>query len=151
MIAFADVGVSVRDATASAKWWEEKLGFVTFRLGGPASHAVLVAPPGDRFILHLCEGVERVEPGNTGIAFVATDVLGMAKRMEAKGVRFAEPARRTEWGASAKFEDPDGNVFWLVEGPPSLIRQTKSMRAGAKKAARRKPAKKPAKKRRARR
>ena len=35
---------------------------------------MLVAPPGDRFILHLCEGFAPLEPGDTGIAFLTDDM-----------------------------------------------------------------------------
>jgi catechol 2,3-dioxygenase-like lactoylglutathione lyase family enzyme len=149
MIALADVGVSVTNAKASAQWWKDKVGFEVFTLGG-SGHAILVAPPGDRFILHLCEGFERVEPGNTGIAFMTTDIAGMVGRMLAKGVAFPEPLKKQEWGGSAKFADPDGNVFWLLEAPEKMIRDTLRNVAGkavprAKKAAKR-PVKKAARK-----
>lgn len=56
MLALADVAVVVSDAKASAKWWVKNLGFATFTVGGEGGHAILVAPPGERFVLHLCEG-----------------------------------------------------------------------------------------------
>ncbi len=129
MIAVGDVAVSVQDAKAAARWWKEKVGFEQFTVGRPGGHAMMVAPPGDRFLLHLCEGFEPVSPGNTGIAFVTDDIDSHVRRMEAAGVTFTEPLRRGESGAHAKFADPDGNVFWLVEVPTQFILQVTERRA----------------------
>ena len=128
MIRVADCAVVVSDAKAAARWWEEKLGFVVHRVGN-GDHAVLVAPPGDRFILHLCEGFEEVEPGNSGIAFVTDDLGGLVRRMRAAGVSFPSPLKRESWGGMAKFADPDGNIYWLLGAPRTFIRKEASRRA----------------------
>jgi catechol 2,3-dioxygenase-like lactoylglutathione lyase family enzyme len=120
MIALADFAVSVSNAEASAQWWTEKLGFKTRTLTG-SEHAVLVAPPGQPFLLHLCEGFEPVSPGNTGIAFVTDEIETLVPRLQAAGVSFPEPLRKTSFGGSAKFADPDGNVFWLIGAPREFI------------------------------
>jgi len=145
MIALADVGISVSNAKISAQWWKDKVGFHVFTLGGEGGHAVMIAPPGDRFVLHLCEGFERVEPGNTGVAFITDDIKGQVARMNEAGVRFSQPLAKQAWGHNAKFLDPDGNEFWLLEAPAKMIRETKANVAkGAKKAATPKKARKPA-------
>jgi len=131
MIAVSDVAVTVRDANASAAWWHEKVGFEVHTIGAPGGHAVMVAPPGDRFVLHLCEGIEPVEPGNTGIGFVTDELEELVRRMEASGVRFTEPLRKESWGGMAKFCDPDGNVFWLLGAPTRFIRTETRRIAGA--------------------
>ena len=131
MIAVSDVAVTVRDANASAAWWHEKVGFEVHTIGAPGGHAVMVAPPGDRFVLHLCQGIEPVEPGNTGIGFVTDDLEDLVRRMEASGVRFTEPLRKESWGGMAKFCDPDGNVFWLLGAPAQFIRTETQRIAGA--------------------
>jgi len=118
----------VSDAQASARWWKEKLGFVVHTIGS-GDHAILVAPPGDRFVLHLCQGFGVVEPGNSGIAFVTDDVEAMVRRMEAAGVSFPEPLKQESWGGLAKFADPDGNVFWLMGAPAAFIRRETYARA----------------------
>jgi catechol 2,3-dioxygenase-like lactoylglutathione lyase family enzyme len=128
MIAFADVGVSVSNAKATAQWWKDKVGFAVHVLEG-SGHAILVAPPGDRFLLHLCEGVEPVEPGNTGIAFMTDDIEPVVRKMEKAGVRFPEPLKMEAWGGHAKFADPDGNIFWLVSSPSVDVRATMNLRA----------------------
>lgn len=131
VLAVADVAVTVTNARAAARWWEENLGFQTFTLDGKTGHAVMVAPPGDRYLLHLCEGFAPLDPGNTGIAFMTDDIDALVRRMVAGGVRFPEPLQKQEWGAMAKFDDPDGNVFWLLGAPARFIRDSLSKRARA--------------------
>jgi catechol 2,3-dioxygenase-like lactoylglutathione lyase family enzyme len=129
MIRLADFAVTVTDAQAAARWWKEKLGFENFTLGEPGSHAIMVAPPGERFLLHLCEGFEGVEPGNTGIAFVTDEIEPLVRRMETSGVQFPQPLKKEAWGASAKFSDPDGNVYWLMGAPTEFVRKAADNRA----------------------
>jgi catechol 2,3-dioxygenase-like lactoylglutathione lyase family enzyme len=129
MLALADVAIVVSDAQKTADWWTQKLGFATKTIGEPGGHALMVAPPGERFVLHLCEGFDRVEPGNTGIAFITDDIDGTVRRMTEAGVEFPEPLRETSWGGVAKFADPDGNVFWLLAAPAGMIRETVRARA----------------------
>ena len=128
MIALADVAVVVSNAKASAKWWVKNLGFATYTIPG-AGHAVLVAPPRDRFVLHLCEGFAPLEPGDTGIAFVTDEMDALLARMAQGAVRFPEPPKKEAWGTTAKFADPDGNIFWLLEVPTPLVRATLNSRA----------------------
>lgn len=122
MLKLADVAVAVSDAKASAAWWQEKVGFSSITLG-QEEHPVMIAPPGDRFILHLCEGFEPVDPGNTGIGFVTDTFDETIERMQAAGVDFPEPPEQGEGGSSAKFADPDGNIFWLIGMPGEVIEQ----------------------------
>jgi catechol 2,3-dioxygenase-like lactoylglutathione lyase family enzyme len=128
LIAIADVAVVVSNAKASGKWWKKNLGFPTYTIGG-SGHAVLVAPPGDRFILHLCEGFAPLEPGNTGIAFVTDRMDATVARMAKGAVKFPEPPKQEKWGKFAKFADPDGNIFWLLEVPTPMVRATLNSRA----------------------
>lgn len=123
MMTLADVAVVVSNAKASARWWKQKLGFATLTIGG-SGHAVMVAPPGDRFVLHLCEGFAPLEPGDSGIAFVTDDMDSMITRMKRGKVNFPEPVRSEDWGKMAKFADPDGNIFWLLEAPTKMVRET---------------------------
>lgn len=129
MIALADCAVTVSDAQSSARWWKEKVGFRVRTIGG-AGHAIMIAPPGDRFVLHLCEGFGDVEPGNSGIAFVTDDIQSLVDRMQSNGVEFPEPLQKESWGSMAKFADPDGNVFWLLEAARRFIEQQTGRRGG---------------------
>jgi len=128
MIDLADVAVVVANAKAAARWWTKNLGFATFTLGG-RGHAILVAPPGDRFVLHLCEGFAPLEPGDTGIAFVTDAIEPLIERLQRGSVRFPEPITRESWGVHAKFADPDGNIFWLLQAPRAMVRSTRGTKA----------------------
>jgi predicted enzyme related to lactoylglutathione lyase len=139
MLAIADVAVTVTNAKATAEWWEKTMGFATHTVGSPGGHGVTVAPPGERFLLHLCEGLEPVEPGNTGIAFMTDDIEGVVRGMERKGVHFPEALKKFDWGGMAKFADPDGNVFWLLGASRQFIRQEITRRAGSRKPSRTTP------------
>ena len=130
MLAIADVAVTVTNARSSAEWWQKKVGFDVHTVGPPGGHAVMVAPPGERFVIHLCEGIAPVEPGNTGIAFMTDQLEEHVRRMEAAGVRFTEPLHQESWGGRAMFQDPDGNIFWLLGAPASFIRQELGRKAG---------------------
>lgn len=130
MLALADVAVVVSNARVSAKWWKKNLGFAVYTVGG-TGHAVMVAPPGDRFVLHLCEGFAPLEPGDSGIAFVTDDMDATVARMKRGKVRFPEQVRDEEWGKMAKFADPDGNIFWLLGAPAKMVRDTLRSRAPA--------------------
>ena len=133
MLAIADVAVVVSDAKRSASWWEDKVGCVSHRVDG-SDHAVMIAPPGDRFVLHLCEGFAPVEPGDTGIAFITDEIENLTIRMRAAGVSFPVPLKKESWGAMAKFADLDGNVFWLLGVPTKMVRETARSFAPAPKA-----------------
>lgn len=128
MIALADCAITVSDTQKATDWWVDKLGFSAHKVGG-SGHSVMVAPPGDRFVIHLCAGFEPVEPGNTGIAFMTDEIESLVARMEAAGVRFTEPLRRETWGSIAKFADPDGNIFWLLGASPTFVRSEAARRA----------------------
>jgi catechol 2,3-dioxygenase-like lactoylglutathione lyase family enzyme len=129
VLALADVAVVVSDAKGSADWWKRHLGFASHRIGGAESHAVLVGPPGERLVLHLCAGFAPLEPGDTGIAFVTDEIEELVDRMVRDGVAFPEPLREEAWGQHAKFADPDGNIFWLLGVPTSMVRSTLALRA----------------------
>lgn len=91
----------------------------------------MVAPPGDRFVLHHCEAFAPLEPGDTGIAFVTDEIDKLATRMEKGKMRFTEPVTAEEWGKSGKFSDPDGNIFWLLGAPKKMVSDILKSRATA--------------------
>jgi catechol 2,3-dioxygenase-like lactoylglutathione lyase family enzyme len=103
------VAVMVSDARRSAKWYGEKLGFET---SNEDDHWVITRPKGADWMLHLCEG--KLEPGNTGIGLYCEDVERTVADLKKKGVRFDQDYVKQDWGGSASFMDPDGNVFWLA-------------------------------------
>jgi catechol 2,3-dioxygenase-like lactoylglutathione lyase family enzyme len=106
------VAVMVSDAKKSAQWYQEKLGFESEAEG----HWVTVFPKGTEWKIHLCQG--KPEPGNTGIAFYSKNVEKTAAELKNRGVKFTLNVTKSKGGATAMFEDLDGNVFWLSEGEP---------------------------------
>jgi predicted enzyme related to lactoylglutathione lyase len=106
------IAVMVSDAKKSAKWYKQKLGFTS----SVEDHWVTVWPKGVNWKLHLCEG--DLEPGNTGIGFYSEDTEKTVASLKKKGVKFSKDFTKTEWGAIAMFDDPDGNVFWISQGAP---------------------------------
>ena len=47
------------------------------------------------------------------ITFVADNFEATAKELKDRGVEFTQDAQKADWGTSAIFKDPDGNVFVL--------------------------------------
>jgi predicted enzyme related to lactoylglutathione lyase len=101
------VAVMVSDAKKSAKWYKAKLGFST----SVEEHWVTAWPKGATWKLHLCEG--KLEPGNTGVCLCVENVEKVVSSLKKKGVNFSHDYAKTEYGAMAMFDDPDGNVFWV--------------------------------------
>lgn len=111
------VAVTVSDAKESAEWYRNKLDFEVSRQD---EHWIIVWPKGAQWKLHLCEGQE-LEPGNTGIAFYSDDLQKTVEELKSKGVKFSMDYTKTDRGEEAKFDDPDGNVFWISKSEPWLF------------------------------
>lgn len=110
----SSVAVMVSDAKKSAAWYKEKLDF---EVSTEDDHWITAWSKGANWKLHLCEG--DLEPGNTGIGFYASDVNQTVSELKKKGVKFSTDYKKTDWGGEiAKFDDPDGNIFWLSNGSP---------------------------------
>lgn len=107
------VAVMVSDEKRAKEWYRDKLGF---EVQSDEEHWVVVAPSGSLIGLHLCPD-EPLEPGNTGILLLATDIERTCKELKNKGVEFTRELAKAEWDENmeyAMFKDPDGNVFWLM-------------------------------------
>ena len=106
------MAVTVSDAKKAMKWYKETLGMEV----SEEDHWVTAWVKGAEWKLHLCE--TDLEPGNTGICFYSDDVKGVAESLKKKGVKFSKKYEKTQWGESAMFDDPDGNVFWISNDGP---------------------------------
>jgi lactoylglutathione lyase len=104
------VPVTVSDTKEASEWYRDKLGFEIRKSDG---HWVTVAPRGWPSEIHLCE-VDTLEPGNTGILFLADDLDATYRELKKKGVEFAQEPSRKGGGTIAKFKDPYGNIYWLM-------------------------------------
>ncbi len=80
-------------------------------------------PPGAATVLVLAGsewgdwGAPLTGGGDTGITLVTPDIGAAYATLRERGVRFAGPVTTLEWGQKGtRFDDPDGNGFFLVEG-----------------------------------
>lgn len=112
MMRLSTIALVVSDGKKSAKWYQEKLGF---EIRDHQGHWITVAPKKENVAFHLCEGFYDLEPGNSGISFLAKDVKKEEEALRKLGVEFTTATTKEDWGTYAMFKDPDGNEFWLIE------------------------------------
>lgn len=115
-------GVWVSDQDLARKFYIEKLGFDvqidTIMENG--YRWLEVVPPGGETTLTLAKPYLGQKDDSVGVfanvVFSCDDILTTCKELKSKGVNFIEEPNMQEWGMmQALFEDPDGNVFVLVE------------------------------------
>lgn len=111
------VSVPTRDQDAALEFWTQKVGLrvATDQPMGPGQRWIELKVPGAQTGLALF-----TPPGHqsrigtfTGISFGVDDVEATFKDWSRRGVKFAKPPQKEDWGTSAIFEDPDGNSFVL--------------------------------------
>ncbi|WP_434053485.1 MAG: VOC family protein [Roseibium sp.] len=108
------LALSVRDRHASAKWYEDNLGFQVLYHADEAGWSELQT---------LTEGVtlglgEQVEPapGNMVPVFGVADIATARAALENAGVKFDGDTETIEGMVStATFYDPDGNALMLAQ------------------------------------
>lgn len=115
-------GVWVNDQDIAREFYVEKLGFDvqmdTIMENG--YRWLEVVPPGANTVLTLAKPYLGQKDASVGVfanvVFSCDDILSTCKELKSKGVKFIEEPNIQEWGMmQALFEDPDGNVFVLVE------------------------------------
>jgi predicted enzyme related to lactoylglutathione lyase len=112
-------GVPTKNQDAAVKFWTEKLGFrlmtdqpmgsqrwIELQIGNSATGIVLFTPEGHE---------DRVGTFFNG-SFLCDDVEATWRQLSAKGVEFAKPPAKEQWGTFAIFKDPDGNQFVMGSG-----------------------------------
>jgi catechol 2,3-dioxygenase-like lactoylglutathione lyase family enzyme len=112
------VTVPVRDQDRALDFYRDKLGCTVTRdvPMGPGARWLEVALPGGgpNLVLFTPPGLESRIGQFTGIVLTAPDVWKTCEELAAKGVEFAEPPARRDWGGvMALFKDADGNTFVL--------------------------------------
>ncbi len=115
-------GIWVTDQDIAREFYVEKLGFEvqmdTVMKNG--YRWLEVVPPGADTALTIAKpylGQKDVSVGVfSNIVLGCDDILTTCNELKSKGVKFIEEPSIQEWGMmQALFEDPDGNVFVLVE------------------------------------
>lgn len=115
-------GIWVSDQDAARKFYIEKLGFklqndIIMETG---YRWLEVVPPGGDTALTLATpyfGQNNVSVGGfSNVVLSCDNIIETYKELESRGVKFIEKPEMQDWGMmQALFEDPDGNIFVLVE------------------------------------
>lgn len=108
------IAISVRDRHASAKWYEDKLGFALLYHMDDAGWSELKTKT-DGVTLGLGEQNEP-NPGNTVPVFGIANIDTARKDLEAAGVEFdGETIVLEGMVSTATFYDPDKNALMLAQ------------------------------------
>lgn len=108
------LAMSVRDRHASAKWYEETLGFELIMHIDEAGWSEMKTKT-EGVTLGLGEQAEPA-PGNTVPVFGVSDIVTARANLEAIGVKFDGETETIEgMVATATFYDPDGNALMLAQ------------------------------------
>jgi len=108
------LAMSVRDRHASARWYEDTLGFELLYHADEAGWSELQTKT-DGVTLGLGEQTEP-SPGNTVPVFGVTDIALARAALEGADVQFDGPTDTIEGMVStATFYDPDGNALMLAQ------------------------------------
>jgi catechol 2,3-dioxygenase-like lactoylglutathione lyase family enzyme len=114
---FLSIAVVVSDRKKSVAWYTEKFGLSRI---DDMDHWQTVGQKGKGGKLHLCQVSEfddkaPMEPGNSGIAFTLDgDFVQACQALMDRGVEFATPPTKFDWGWGASVRDPDGNEIYLT-------------------------------------
>lgn len=118
----AIAGVWVSDQDAAYTFYVEKLGFEIKKdiIMENGARWLEVLPPGGQTSLTLAKPYLNEKYASVGvftnIVFDCEDIDSTYEQLKSKGVKFVEQPIIQEWGMKqALFEDPDGNVFVLIE------------------------------------
>lgn len=116
MITSGLVTVYVTDMERALEFYTGTLGLELDYRGGP-SWAVVRAPDGFGVGLHrTMEGAEAGKSGSTTLGFRVEGPLSeVVDRMKDEGVHFVTGLTEETAVPLAYFEDPDGNVMYVVE------------------------------------
>ena len=108
------IAISVRDRQASARWYNEILGFELAYHFDEAGWSELKTKT-DGVTLGLGEQTEPT-PGNAVPVFGVADIVAARKDMEVAGVKFdGETIVVDGMVSTATFYDPDGNALMLAQ------------------------------------
>ncbi|GLQ16248.1 VOC family protein [Maritalea porphyrae] len=108
------LAISVKDRHASAKWYEEMLGFEIIYHADEAGWSELSTKT-ESVTLGLGEQAEP-QPGNSVPVFGIADIASARAALEGAGVKFDGPTDTVEGMVStATFYDPDGNAMMLAQ------------------------------------
>jgi len=111
------VSIPVRNQDNALAFYTEKLGFLvaTDQAFDDTQRWIELRIPGaeTRLVLFTPAGLENRIGTFSGVSFIADNVEKTYAELSARGVEFTGPPNKADWGTSAIFKDPDGNMFVL--------------------------------------
>ena len=111
------VTIPVANQDRALDFYTKQLGFRVITdspFDGTQRWIELGIPRADtKIVLFTARGQEKTIGGFMNVTFVADDVEATAKELKRRGVEFVQEPKQSDWGTSAIFKDPDGNVFVL--------------------------------------
>jgi catechol 2,3-dioxygenase-like lactoylglutathione lyase family enzyme len=109
--------IPTHDQDRALAFYTEKLGFAVATdqpFSGTQRWIELRIPGAEtRVVLFTPDGWEDRIGTFTAISFWTDDVGATYAELGARGVEFTGPPQKADWGTSAIFKDPDGNIFVL--------------------------------------
>ena len=139
-LSIQDIVVFVRDLEVSKRFYLQQLGFelITEQSLPTGERWIEVAPPDGSANLALVEPKPdapeyKLIGGYRWVLFMTEDVHAKYEEWKERGVHFLFPPENAAWGGIfTRFEDVDGNIFWLAgfdevrhNGPASAAEQAK--------------------------
>lgn len=114
-IKFASIPIT--DQQRSLEFFTSKLGFrvVTDHPFDETQRWIELGIPGaeTKLVLFTPTGQEDRIGTFSNIVFLADDVEGTYQSLRERGVEFVQEPKSADWGSSAMFKDPDGNLFLI--------------------------------------
>jgi len=112
------VGIHVRDQDRALAFWTQQVGFQVATdqpMGEGGQRWIELKIPGAQtgVVLFTPEGQEDRIGSFHNLSFAVDDVEKTYRELSERGVEFTQPPKKEEWGTSAIFKDPDGNLFVL--------------------------------------
>jgi predicted enzyme related to lactoylglutathione lyase len=112
------VGIPVRDQEKALVFWTKTLGlqvatdqpmgngqrWIELKIPGAQTGIALFTPPGHEDRIGTFQSM----------SLEVDDVEKVYRELTERGVEFAQPPKKEQWGTSAIFKDPDGNSFVIA-------------------------------------
>ncbi|HWH51173.1 MAG TPA: VOC family protein [Gemmatimonadaceae bacterium] len=111
------VSIPTADQDRALAFWTEKMGCTVHTdqpFDGTQRWIELRIRSSDTHLVLFTTGDSRSQIGKfSAVSFFCDNVEKTYDELAAKGVAFAGPPQKADWGTSAIFKDPDGNSFVL--------------------------------------
>ena len=106
----------VRDLEASYHFYKDEIGLTESSEKRPNAYAFATSPCG-LAVRQSPEAGATANPGHGIIVWLrASDAAAMCKRLKERGVPITEDLRRSPFGMTFSFKDPDGYVLAVHDG-----------------------------------